>query len=127
MTNKHSAHDLAQMQSLPLGAKIRMTEVRIQQWYEAFDGNVYVSFSGGKDSVVLLHIVRSLYPDVPAVYVDTGLEYPEIKEFVKTFENITIVKPEKSFRQVVLEHGYPVATKEIAKKFNMREKVLNGR
>lgn len=122
MNNKHSAHDLVQMQSLPLDAKIRMTKFRIQQWYEAFEGNVCVAFSGGKDSVVLLHIVRSLYPDVPAVFSDTGLEYPEIKEFVKNHENITIVRPEKSFRQVILEYGYPVATKEIARKVQYARK-----
>ena len=38
----------------------------------------------GKDSTVLLHLVRSIYPDTPALYIDTGLEYPEIKNFVKT-------------------------------------------
>lgn len=70
--------------------------------------------SGGKDSTVLLHIVRELYPDVPAVFVDTGLEYPEIKAFVKTFDNVTILRPKMSFRQVIEKYGYPVATKEVA-------------
>lgn len=49
-------------------------------------------------------------------FVDTGLEYPEIKSFVKTHENITIIRPEKNFKQVILEHGYPVASKEISRK-----------
>ncbi|MEY8313499.1 hypothetical protein AALA61_16400 [Oscillospiraceae bacterium 42-9] len=48
--SKHNAGDLAQMQSLPLMAKIRMTQYRIRQWYEHFNGEVYVSFSGGKDN-----------------------------------------------------------------------------
>ncbi len=78
--NIHSLGDLRQMQSLPLQVKIRMTKERIRKWYEYWDGNVYVSFSGGKDSTVLLHIVRSLYPDVKAVFSDTGLEYPEVKK-----------------------------------------------
>ena len=51
--NKHYAGDLEQMQSLSLISKIRMSQFRIRDWYEAFDGNVYVSRSGGKDSDVL--------------------------------------------------------------------------
>ena len=73
-TNKHTKYDLRQMQSLPLDAKIVMTQERIRQWYEHFDGQVNVSFSGGKDSTVLKHIVDGMYDDVPAVFVNTGLE-----------------------------------------------------
>ena len=48
--NKHQPWDLNQMQSLPLEAKILMTKRRIESWYDHWDGMVYVSFSGGKDS-----------------------------------------------------------------------------
>ena len=64
------------MQSWDLDKKIQVTQTRIIEWYEYFQGKVYVSFSGGKDSTVLLDIVRHIYPDVLAVYIDTGLEYP---------------------------------------------------
>lgn len=105
---------LQQLQSLPLVVKIRKTEERIREWYEYWNGQVYVSFSGGKDSTVLLDIVREMYPDVEAVFVDTGLEYPEIRDFVKTFENVTWLKPKKNFKQVIEEYGYPVISKEVA-------------
>lgn len=109
---RHTTSDLAQMQSLPLEAKIRISKQRIEQWYDAWDGQVYVSFSGGKDSTVLLHLVRSIYPDVEAVFCDTGLEYPEIRDFVKTFENVTWLRPEMNFKEVIMEKGYPAISKE---------------
>ena len=114
--SQHYAWELAQKQSLPLDAKIRMTKLRIQQWYLLHDGDVYVSFSGGKDSTVLLHIARQLYPDIPAVYCDTGLEYPELREFVKTIDNVTWLKPEMNFRKVIETYGYPVVSKETSQK-----------
>ena len=83
---RHYAGELEQMQSLPLEIKIRMTKMRIQQWVYAFSGEAYISFSGGKDSTVLLNIAREVFPNLPAVFCDTGLEYPEIREFVKRFE-----------------------------------------
>lgn len=117
--NKHTMSDLYQMQSLPLSAKIRMTEYRIQQWIDEFgtDG-VYVSFSGGKDSTVLLDIVRIRmnYPQIPAVYVDTGLEYPEIRDFVKQFDNVIWLRPKLTFKEVIEKYGYPFISKEVSLK-----------
>ena len=91
-----------------------LTEVRIREWYDHWDGDIYVSFSGGKDSTVLLHIARSIFPSISAMFVDTGLEYPEIREFVSTIENVTKVKPEMPFKQVIEKYGYPIISKEQA-------------
>jgi len=77
---------------------------------------VYVAFSGGKDSTVLLDLVRRIYPDVPGVFVDTGLEYPEIRVFVKTKENIVWLRPKMPFPEVIKKYGYPVVSKEVAQK-----------
>lgn len=49
-----------------------------------------------------------------AVFSDTGLEYPEIKHFVKSKGNVEIIRPEKSFNQVVKEKGYPIVSKAVA-------------
>lgn len=105
---------LKQMQSLPLEQKIIMSQRRITDWYNYYDRQVYVSFSGGKDSTVLLHIVRDIFPDVPAMFVDTGLEYPEVRNFAYSFENVVIRKPKMNFREVILKYGYPVISKEVA-------------
>lgn len=114
MSNKHMPYDLAQMQSLPLRAKIIMTKQRIRQWYEYWDGMVYVSFSGGKDSTVLKHIVDSMYDDVPALFVNTGLEFPEIQKFAMSQKNVITVRPEMRFDEVLRQYGYPVLSKELA-------------
>ncbi len=108
------AWELRQMQGLPLEIKIKKTQLRLREWYEYFGGEVYVSFSGGKDSTVLLDIARKMYPDIQAIFVDTGLEFPEIRAFVKTIDNVRWLKPEKDFKTVILENGYPVISKETA-------------
>ena len=105
---------LQQLQCLPLELKIQKSKIRIREWYEHWDGDVYVSFSGGKDSLVLLDLVRSVYPEVPAVFSDIGLEYPEVKSFVKTFDNIEIIKPRHSFKDILTKYGYPIISKEVA-------------
>lgn len=106
---------LRQMQALPLDVKVAKTKQRIREWVDFFgEDGAYISFSGGKDSTVLLDIVRELYPNITAVFSDTGLEFPEIREFVKSFENITWVKPKLTFKQVIEKCGYPVISKEQA-------------
>ena len=108
-------NDLIMLQTLPLEVKVRMTESRIRDWVREYGtSGVYVSFSGGKDSTVLLHIVRNLYPDVEAVFVNTGLEYPEIQQFVKTFDNVTILRPKMRFDEVLRTYGYPIISKEVS-------------
>lgn len=110
---RHDLRELEQLQALPLDVEIRMSEMRIQQWVLAFDGKAYISFSGGKDSTVLLHIARQMFPGIPAVFCDTGLEYPEIREFVRSTDNVTIIRPDMSFRKVIEKYGYPVGSKKI--------------
>ena len=112
--NKYTLEDLKTMQAWPLERKIQVTQTRIIEWYQKFNGKVCVSFSGGKDSTVLLHIARQLYPDIEAVFVDTGLEYPEIRAFVKTVDNVTWLRPEMNFKKVIETYGYPVGSKRVA-------------
>ena len=115
--SKHTLQELKQWQALPLNIKVLMTKDRIRQWIKEYgEDGVYVSFSGGKDSTVLLHMVRENYPKVPAVFVDTGLEYPEIRNFVKTFDNVEWLRPKLTFKQVIEKYGYPFISKEVSEK-----------
>lgn len=51
------------MQGWSLERKIRVTQTRIMEWYMRYDGQVFISFSGGKDSTVLLDLARRVYQD----------------------------------------------------------------
>lgn len=111
--DNHRQTELTMLQALPFEVKVMKSRLRFREFIDFFGAeNVYISFSGGKDSTVLLHLVRSEYPNIKAVFCDTGLEYPELKMHVKTFENVDIIRPKKSFVQVINEYGYPMTTKQ---------------
>ena len=106
--------ELKEKQSWDLDRKIEYAKVKIKEFVEYCGGveNVFVSFSGGKDSCVLLHLVRSVYPEAIGVFFNTGLEYPEILNHVKSIENIEWRKPRKTVTEVWREYGVPAVSKE---------------
>lgn len=110
----HDAKRLEELRALPLERKIQISQARIIEWYRHYGGNVVISFSGGKDSTVLLHLVRSIFPDVKAVFSNTGLEYPEIQRHVLSVPHVDIVTPSMRFDQVISTYGYPLIGKEVA-------------
>lgn len=115
---RHTATDLKQLQALPLDAKVAATKHRIQQWIDEYgtDG-AYISFSGGKDSTVLLYIVREMMgytqEQIPAVFSNTGLEYAEIQKFAKV-HGAEFITPKMRFNEVISTYGYPLISKEVA-------------
>lgn len=116
LTQKYTTARLKELQDKPLEDKIALSKLRITEFYEHYNGNVIVSFSGGKDSTVLLHLVRSLYPEVKAVYCDTGLEFPEVKDHVKQVDNVEIIRPKLSFKEVLDKYGWLFPSKDVAEK-----------
>lgn len=118
---------LKELQAAPFHRKVSITQARIMEWYYKFKGQVYVSFSGGKDSTVLLHIARRIFPDIEAVFCDTGLEYPEVRQFAKSFDNVTILRPKMRFDEVIKTYGYPFIGKEVAERvYNSRLCIAGG-
>ena len=115
----------------------------IRCWVESWGGveNVYVAYSGGKDSEVLLHIARGLYPEIKAVFSNTGLEFPEIVRHVKTHDNVTVLRPKIPFHKVIERWGYPVISKNVSmaisryrntkrqdqKDYRLNGKIVNGK
>ncbi len=131
-----STYQLRIRQAYSLSIKIEIAIRKIVEWYLHFDGRVYVAFSGGKDSTVLLHLVRSMYPHVPAMYVNTGLEWPEAKAFVRQQSNVDWHNPTRSYLQVIKQYGFPLISIEVANKIykyrktkrpEYREKLLTGK
>jgi len=134
---QHTSDELKELLAEPLEFKVQHSLRVIDAWYKAHDGNVFVAFSGGKDSTILLHLVRSIHPDVKAVFANTGLEYPEIMAFAKSHDNVDVVVPKKKFVQVLQEDGFPISNKQQARSisrlqnptkrnFNTRRLALTG-
>lgn len=92
----------------------------IDTYYHRMDGMVYVSFSGGKDSTVMMHLIDQWlkmtgYPPVPYVFNNTTNEHQEILDFVKTFgDKVEWIRPHMTFAQSLLKNGYPVISKSQA-------------
>lgn len=121
-----SKDELRILQAYPLKDKINRSKRLIKEWVNFYGKeNCAVSFSGGKDSTVLLYLVRELYPDMEAVYCMTGLEYPEVQNFALSFPNVTRLKPTMLFRDVVSTYGYPFISKEVAERVYHARKCLS--
>ncbi len=101
--------------------KIRIACHRIEELWHETEGKCYVSFSGGKDSTVILALVKmcqDIYTvgDIPAVFSNTGIEMDITVEFVKWvkenyYQNVIIIRPEKSFAWVLENKGKPMLSK----------------
>jgi 3'-phosphoadenosine 5'-phosphosulfate sulfotransferase (PAPS reductase)/FAD synthetase len=104
----------------PLDYKIMLAKRRIQTAINKYgEENCYISFSGGKDSTVLSHLVSSMGYKLEHVYSNTRLEYPECVKFSREWcknndVKLTMVLPEMLPLDVWKKHGYPMFSKEVA-------------
>lgn len=122
------------MKYQPYEMKPSFSMVRVYQWWNYWYGEVYISFSGGLDSTVLAYIVCQAYRKykltgkIPLVFADTGTEFPEIREFVKTYTEwlkeqfpeldieLVVIRPKHSFKWVCENKGFPITSKDTAGK-----------
>ncbi len=93
--------------------------VKIRSVVEKYgEDTFFISFSGGKDSTVLSHLVDLALPGnhIPRVYADTGIELNAVKEFVlemqKNDPRVEIIKPSVNVREALERDGYPFKSKE---------------
>lgn len=101
---------------LTLDEKIALAENIIIEEYAKTGGNLFISWSGGKDSEVLKHIALRLFPHLPVVYSNTTNEMKEVLEHVKKFPDTIVVFPDKNFKQVIKTEGFPLISKEVSQK-----------
>lgn len=109
--------DLKERQSWSLHQKVDHSLGVIDQFVGRLGlEHVYVSFSGGKDSTVLLDLCRKVFPNIKAVFCNTGNEYPDIVKFVRdkkaNGENVEIIYPKLKPMDVLDRWGFPLISKE---------------
>ena len=112
----HTIDELREKQSLPLDIKIQLTIARVRAWVNEFgEDGCYISFSGGKDSTVLMDIIRNrMGYNIPAMFVNVPTQFPELKTFALTWDNVDVMNPKISFMEVCDKYGFPLISKETA-------------
>ena len=120
---KYTNEMLKEMQGWDLDRKIATSLTRIIEFAKHFNNQVYVSFSGGKDSTVLLDLVRKVIPDVTVVFSNTGLEYPEIQAFARN-QGAEFVRPKMMFNEVITKYGYPIISKEVSQAIYYARRII---
>lgn len=113
--NKTTYEELKIKQNWALWEKVEHTKKRIREFLGFTNGKAYISFSGGLDSTVLLHIARQVEPNILGVFSNTTNEDPEIVKFVKTIDNIKIIYPKMKFKKVVETYGFPFVSKKVSR------------
>lgn len=80
--------------------------------------NGYISFSGGKDSTILHYLIDMALPNnrIPRVFINTGIEYNYIVDFVKELaskdDRFVILKPTQAIKPMLEKYGYPFKSKQ---------------
>ena len=105
--------ELQERQSWTLNKKIDHAVGAIEAFISRTGKTPYVGFSGGKDSTVLLDLVRRFVSkDIKAVFCNTGNEFPEIIKFVRGTENVRIISPDRTVKKILDKYGFPLVSKE---------------
>ena len=118
-----------------LDTKILKAVHRIEDLYFQTSGNCYISFSGGKDSTVLLALTKmsidvGVLPEdgIKAVFINTGVEMQATIDFVNWckesgyYKNIETIRPSLPYAQVIAKYGKPMKSKMKAQYIGMWQK-----
>ena len=96
----------------------RIQKIRSMNEQYDLEHNAYISYSGGKDSTVLSHLIDEALPNnkIPRVYMNTGIEYKMVVAYVERERErdcrFFIIKPLQNIKNILEEFGYPFKSKE---------------
>jgi hypothetical protein len=119
-------YEFMQKQSLPYEAKVVHAEVKaleFRDWAISNDRNICVSI-GGLDSITLYYFLRHIGIDAVPASV-SALEDKSIQKVHRQIPGLVRIKPYKTKVQVIREHGFPVISKEKARKIENLQKPDN--
>lgn len=80
--------------------------------------NFYISFSGGKDSTIVHHLIDEALPNnqIPRVFINTGIEYLDIVKYVKDLakndDRFVVYNSGVNIPNMLKKYGYPFKSKE---------------
>lgn len=77
--------ELRELIDLPLDKKIKKSQEIIKEAINKYP-EIGLGFSGGTDSLVLLHLILPIKPDISTIFVDTQHEFPETYKFIEEIE-----------------------------------------
>lgn len=92
--------------------RVAQAEEILKSAHQIFGENLALAFSGGKDSLVALHLaLHTINPKIPVLFSSTSVEFPDTIQYVRKLTeewnlNLRIVKPEKPFFRAVKELGW---------------------
>lgn len=134
--NARQEHYL-ELKEMSLNKKIEWAQFRIKEFLEWCCNNNYkealISFSGGKDSTVLLDLVLKTHKSmnskidlIPSYAME--ITFPETIKFIKTtiekyqktyehLKKLYFVPPKKSWKEILNRYGYPAFSKQISNNF----------
>lgn len=113
---KNRGLELSRLIKFSLEEKIKLSIEKIKQEIESHS-NPLISCSWGKDSVALLHMIRKIDKNIPVLYIDTGIEFPENRGYMELIQKewnlkIYTVTPKQTFWEIVEKWGYPPEARE---------------
>ena len=93
------------------------------------DGPIEISYSGGKDSDVILELAKMAGIPFEAIYKNTTIDPPGTIQHCKS-KGATIIQPKMTFLQLIEKKGFPTRRArfccEVLKEYKIHDRAIQG-